>query len=197
MHPFIIEGLVDDHHARLRNDAENNRLLRDARSANLRVDMRVLGPSDADHIAHLFDRLSARSRFLRFMSPIRTLSAQVLHDLLDIDHQNHEAIGAFDKGALVGAAHYFRSVAEPQHAEVAAEVSDRYQRRGIGTCLLRELAAIAHRRGITQLHADLVGDNTAALALLRKSGWPSKSNVESGAITTRTTITPDSVRPCH
>ena len=197
MHPFIIERLVDDRHARLRKEAETARLLRDARRANLEVDIRVLGPSDADHIAHLFDRLSARSRFLRFMSPIRTLSAEVLHNLSHIDHQNHEAVGAFNNGVLVGAAHYFRSADEPEHAEVAAEVSDRYQRRGIGTCLLRELAAIAHRRGITQLHADLVGDNTAALALLRKSGWPSKSEVERGAITIQATITPDLLRPCH
>lgn len=197
MHPFTIERLVEDRHARLRKDAEHNRFLRDARCADLEVDIRVLGPSDADHIARLFGRLSARSRFLRFMSPIPTLSAEVLHGLSHVDHHNHEAIGAFDRGVLVGAAHYFRSEVEPDHAEVAAEVSDRYQRRGIGTRLLRDLAAIAHRRGITHLRADLVGENTAALALVQKSGWPSTSNVDSGAITILTTITPDSLRPCH
>jgi ribosomal protein S18 acetylase RimI-like enzyme len=191
MDPFISKRLVGDRHARLRQEAETARVLRDARRADLEVDIRVLGPSDADHIAHLFEQLSARSRFLRFLSPIHTLSAGVLHNLSHIDHQHHEAVGAFDNGVLVGAAHYFRSVDEPEHAEVAAEVSDSYQRRGIGTCLLRELAAIAHRRGITQVHADLVADNTAALGLLRKFGWPSKSDVVSGAIMVQATITSD------
>ena len=196
MHPFNIDQLVSDRHARLRRDAETARLLRDARCANTEIDIRVLSPSDADHIAQLFDQLSARSRFLRFMSPIRTVSAATLRHLAAIDHQRHEAVGAFDNGVLVGAAHYFRSAEEPTQAEIAAEVSDRYQRRGLGTCLLRELAAIACRRGITQLRADVIGENTAVLALVRKSGWPSNSKVDRGAITIATTIPADLCRPC-
>jgi hypothetical protein len=40
-----------------------------------RLQIRVLNPNDIDEIAALFARLSSRSRYLRFMSPVRAVSA--------------------------------------------------------------------------------------------------------------------------
>ena len=53
-------------------------------------------------------------------------------------------------------------------AEVAFEVADDVQGRGIGTILTRELAADARAAGITELHATVCGDNPRAVSLLAR-----------------------------
>src|SRR5437660_1361509 len=69
--------------------------------------LRVLEPTDADQLLGLFEQLSQRSRWLRYLAPLRKLSTPALTKLASIDHERHEALGAFDNGVLIGAAHYF------------------------------------------------------------------------------------------
>ena len=52
-------------------------------------------------------------------------------------------------------------------AEVALEVADAYQGRGIGSALTRLLVADALAAGVEEVTALMRGDNSAALALLR------------------------------
>src|SRR6478672_3887842 len=101
MHPFISGELANDRRAQFQGEAEGARLVAQAKArkrrlAADRLQTRVLDPSDIEEIAALFVRLSSRSRFLRFMSPIRTISASTLAYLAAIDHERHEAVGAFD-----------------------------------------------------------------------------------------------------
>jgi len=53
-------------------------------------------------------------------------------------------------------------------AEIAFEVADEYQRRGIGAALTAELLADARGAGITEITAVVSTDNPAAVALLRR-----------------------------
>jgi len=103
-----------------------------------------------------------------------------------------EAVGAFEGRRLVGAAHYFQLRDTPTRAEIAAEVADRYQRRGIGSTLLHELAKLARARGFTHFGSTVLLENTPALGLLRASGW---SNVwsQDGPEVAITTTLPDAV----
>ena len=53
-------------------------------------------------------------------------------------------------------------------AEIAVTVADCYQGRGLGTTLVRALAADARAAGITRFVATVCGDNPSILAILRK-----------------------------
>jgi protein lysine acetyltransferase len=55
-------------------------------------------------------------------------------------------------------------------AEVAVTVIDEYHGRGVGTLLLRAIAAVALEHGIREFQAEIMGDNRAARALVTGLG---------------------------
>ena len=190
MHHFWTAQVAADHRARLRSEADDARLVAAAKQGRIdaaRLRIRVLDPSDVEHMADLFGSLSWISRYRRFMSP-REMSPSMLRYLAAIDHERHEAVGAFDDGRLVGAAHYFRLQEDPTQAEIGAEISDPYQHAGVGTALLRELAELACPRGITHFVANVFAENSAALGLLRASGWPRVSHLDGPVVAVTTAI---------
>jgi RimJ/RimL family protein N-acetyltransferase len=143
-----------------------------ARTQRARVRLRPLERTDAAHLAALFERLSPGSRYLRYLSPVPALPASHLRTLAAIDHDRHEAVGAFEAGVLVGVAHYVRDRADPDRADVSVEVADSHHRRGLGTRLVRDLARRARRHGVGRFTASVLSANTAVLALIRGLGWP-------------------------
>ena len=167
--------IADAETARLAKQIRHGRTVdaaeaRAERSAGLSI--RALEPADAEHLRALFGRLSAQSRWLRYLAPLRKLSEPALRRLASVDHDSHEALGAFEDGELVGVAHYFRERAEPTHAEISVEVADSHQRRGIGPRLLNELAVLARQRGITAFKATALRENRGVLAMVHNSDWP-------------------------
>ena len=78
--------------------------------------IRQVRGSDAPLLADGFARLSARSRQQRFLSPKNTLSAAELRFLTEVDHYDHEAIGALSPadGRGVGIARYIRDPGDPR-----------------------------------------------------------------------------------
>jgi GNAT superfamily N-acetyltransferase len=189
MHPFMTPELAAQRRARLGEQADVARLAAEAAAGGCRakVHLRALGPADIDSMAALFDRLSWRSRYLRFMSP-RRVTAPMLRYFADIDHRRHEAVGAFARQRLVGSAHFFQFPDDPTQAEIAAEVIDRYQGKGIGSWLLRELASLARPHGITHFYATVLAENVAGLALLRHSGWPAVTRQDGPVLAITTAI---------
>ena len=138
-----------------------------------RLCIRILEPADARHLRSLFGRLSMRSRWLRYLAPLRSVSELMLRRLSSIDHDRHEALGAFDEGELIAVAHYIRDLADPARAEISVEVADSHQRRGIGQRLLNDLAGLARGRGIAEFTATALRENAGVLALVHNSDWPS------------------------
>ena len=69
---------------------------------------------------------------------------------------------------IVGGCRYV--VIGPSRAEVAFSVIDDYQRKGLGTALMRHLVAIAREAGLTELVADVLADNTPMLKVFKRSG---------------------------
>ena len=144
--------------------------------------IRPLDPRDAHHLADLFGRLSPTSRHLRYLTPMSTLPASHLRHLAAVDHQAHEAVGAFEAGELVGVAHYFRSREEPRWAEIAVEVADVQQRHGLGRRLLVELARLARDRGISHFTALALAENPGVRGMLRQPGWPTTTRIDGSEI---------------
>lgn len=134
--------------------------------------VRPLRPEDRVLLVEGFARLSAQSRYRRFLRPVTSLSDRELTYLTDVDHQDHYALGAvtLDGGTGAGVARYIRTPSEPTVAEAAVVVADEYQGRGIGTVLLRGLADAAHRNGIATLRGWVLGDNARILRPLAHIG---------------------------
>jgi GNAT superfamily N-acetyltransferase len=136
------------------------------------VVIRPLGPGDKAGLAEGFERLSETSRYRRFMSPTVRLTAQQLAYLTELDHHDHEALVAIDPSSRdgVGVARYVRSREDPEQAEAAVVVADDWQRRGVGTALLRHLAAHAREHGIERFTGFILSDNRAIRELLEGVG---------------------------
>ena len=95
------------------------------------VSVRPIERGDGQLLAALYGRLSPDSIRRRFLSPIQRPDQVQVERLLDLDHHDREALGAFAGGRLVGVARYARG-GEGDLAEVAIVVADAFQHRGIG-----------------------------------------------------------------
>jgi GNAT superfamily N-acetyltransferase len=136
------------------------------------VSVSRLHGGDRAAVLEVFQRMSERSRRLRYHGPKPALGEGELDSLVDVGCCGREAVAATDlvSGAVVGTARYVRDADDPRSAEVAFEVVDACQGRGVGRKLLSELVALARREGIERFHATVVPGNEPALTLLRRSG---------------------------
>ena len=134
--------------------------------------IRPVRPVDAPLVADGFARLSARSRQLRFLTPKKELSPAELRYFTDVDHHDHEALGALDHpgGRGVGIARYVRDADDPQAAEIAVTIIDDWQGRGLGTELVARLSDRARCEGIRRFTALVAAGNPAMAGLLRNAG---------------------------
>lgn len=127
------------------------------------ITVRPLRNGETTAVQAVFDRLGPRSRLLRFGGAKTVLTQYDLEHLARVD-ETHHVLVALVKGAPVGIA---RLVRDGASAEVAVEVVDEWQGRGVGTLLMERLAADARAAGIARLHAVVDPDNTASRALMR------------------------------
>ena len=134
--------------------------------------IRPVRPEDAGLLEDGFAGLSDRSRRLRFLGPKASLSAAELRYFTNVDHRDHEALGALDhaRGGGVGIARYVRDREDPHAAEIAVTVIDGWQGRGLGTELLARLSERACQEGIQRFTAAVAADNAAMTGLLRNLG---------------------------
>jgi GNAT superfamily N-acetyltransferase len=133
--------------------------------------IREVQVGDAPLLADGFARLSFESRQLRFLTGKPNLTTAELRYFTEIDHHNHEALGALNPadGRGLGVARYIRDAEDPERAEVAVTVVDEWQRRGLGTELLRRLADRARQEGIRHFTALVAAANSAVVGLLDDS----------------------------
>lgn len=150
-----------------------------------RVRIARITPRDAPLIAAGFERLSAETRRLRFLTSKPTLSNSELKYLTEVDGHVHEALGAIDpaSGQGIAVARFVRDAHDPSRAEVAVTVADAWQRRGLGTVLLDRLADRAREEGVERFTALVAGDNPATPPFVDGLGGTVRvTQVSSGAL---------------
>lgn len=129
--------------------------------------IRPLRDGDVETVAAVFERLGETSRRTRFNGPKPCLSEIELAQLATVDETRHVLVGYLAGHARPIA--IARIVRDGSSAEIAFEVADEHQRRGIGTALTAELLADARAAGVTEVTALVASENTAAVSLLRRS----------------------------
>jgi L-amino acid N-acyltransferase YncA len=149
-----------------RDDTGEHVLLRDGSE----VLIRAVRPEDKPLFVEGFSQLSDQSVYRRFLQPRDPLSVRELAFFTEIDHVDHEAIGALAGGQGVGVARYVRYADRPHMAEAAVTVVDAWQGRGLGGKLLRRLTARATENRIRVFCATLFAENDAMLALFEQLG---------------------------
>ena len=158
-------------------------LLRDGSTLRLEAPT----PADFDDLKAFYDGLSPESRYFRFHGYARTdLAARAEAEASGRDRL---ALVARHDGPVVAAASY-EGLREPGVAEVAFAVADRFQRRGIGTRMLEQLAAIAAERAIHRFDAEVMGENRQMLGVFEHAGFAVRREGSSGEVTVSLDITP-------
>jgi GNAT superfamily N-acetyltransferase len=132
--------------------------------------VRPVRPEDKPLFVTGWTELSDESVYRRFLQPRDVLSVDELALFTELDHVDHEAIGALADGRGVGVARYVRDAARPHVAEAAVVVVDAWQGRGLGGKLLRRLCARASENGIRVFTATLLASNDTMLSLLASLG---------------------------
>jgi GNAT superfamily N-acetyltransferase len=144
------------------------------------IDIRPVTPEDVPALVRLHAELSDESIYLRFFGFSRSAAATFASHLVDPADPARRAVAAWSDGTLVGVANYAR--VGPDSAELAVLVADGWHERGIGTLLVRHLAAIALDQGIRTFQADVLSDNHLALRLVRDAGYPLDATFGSGVV---------------
>ena len=134
--------------------------------------IRPVRSEDKPLFAAAWDRFGEQSRYRRFMSPKPRLTVDELAFFTELDHVDHEALGALDPrtGEGLGVARYVRRPERPGTAEAAVSVIDPAQGRGLGTALLHHLARHAIDNGIRCFTASMLAANESVLHMLEKLG---------------------------
>ena len=139
-----------------------------------RILVRPILPEDRERLREGFVRLSARSRYRRFLTSLEHLSDRQVRDLTEVDYDDHMAWVAVDPSRPslpgLGVARYVRLAEEPAVAEAAVTVLDEYQGKGIGTILLRMLAGSARQHGIRSFRGYVLAENAPMMDILRDLG---------------------------
>jgi acetate---CoA ligase (ADP-forming) len=161
-------------------------ILRDGSTLRLRAPV----AEDAEALLEFFAGLSDQSRYLRFHG-FAAVGPKLVDPVLDPDWQERGALVGCLDGKVAALANWVR-LRDPRAAEVAFTVGDDYQRRGIGTRLLEQLAERAAAAGIEEFVAEVLPDNATMLAVFRDAGFDVTRVSEHGELEIRFPVAPTS-----
>ena len=147
------------------------------------VVLRPLHRGERKPVLDVFAGLSERSRRLRFLGAKPRLAERDLDWLVDVGCCGREAVVAVDQatGRTIGLARFVRDADGPE-AEIAYEVVDDWQGRGVGRRLLDELRTLALEQGILRFRALIAHGNRPAFALVHGVGEELGRAYEDGAV---------------
>ena len=143
------------------------------------VTIRPIRPEDEPLMVKFHETLSDRSVYLRYFSSL-SLSRRVAHErLLRIcfgDYDREMVLVAEHTDAATGDRRIFgvgrmTKLHVGNEAEVAALVSDQYQKQGLGFELLRRIVDIARDEKLALASAEMLPDNYGMQAVFRRLGF--------------------------
>jgi acetyltransferase len=134
--------------------------------------VRLRGATSADQgrLRAMFFTLSAATRYLYFCAgvPATEAWAERVAALGRSDGAGSYAMVVEADGAVVGVARFDRDT-HRDSAEIGILLTDAWQSRGVGTEVVAQLRAEAHRRALSGFTATVLGENRRAMRLLRRA----------------------------
>ncbi|MDD1478007.1 bifunctional acetate--CoA ligase family protein/GNAT family N-acetyltransferase [Arthrobacter sp. H16F315] len=160
-------------------------VLRDGGTAHLRP----IHPSDSDAVQAFHVGQSQKSIYMRFFAFKSKLSAKELKRFTEVDYKDRVALVITVGGEIMGIGRYDR-LDDPADAEVAFNIADAHQGRGIGSILLEHLAAAARENGIRKFSAEVLPENRKMLMVFSDAGYDVKRHFDDGVVSLEFNIDP-------
>jgi acetyltransferase len=154
---------------------------RDGRS----VRVRPIRPEDAGREKRFFERLSARSRYQRFMQYLAALPERMLARFTQLDYDRELALAALWQDEFVAVGRYAPNP-DGVNAEFALVVADDWQGKGLGRALLERLCEAARAAGYRELHGHILEANHDMLELAAHVGFAERARDGSTVTVART-----------
>lgn len=160
-------------------------VLRDGATAHLRP----ISPEDAAELQRMHAGQSENSIYLRYFTYKSELSAKDLDRFTHVDHRDRVAFVITRGGRLLGVGRYDR-YGDSDTAEVAFNISDAAQGRGLGSILMEHLAVAARENGIRRFTAEVLPENRKMLSVFQESGFEVTRRFEDGVVAVEFPIDP-------
>ena len=150
-----------------------------------KLTLRHIAPGD-DIIEQAFVRkLSVQSRYLRFHGTIKELNKKDLKKLTNPDPLNAEALIILYKGEIneeeIGVARFVID-SDGKSCEFAIVVADEWQKRGLGTKLMKALISHAQSRGIKRIQGSVLNDNSGMLQFVKGLGFEETTDPDDSSV---------------
>lgn len=152
--------------------------------------VRPIRPDDADALQRFHTGQSERSTYFRFFAPIARLTDRELRRLVTLDHHDRAALVAVRPGRdedgveredILGVARF--DVITDGEAEVAFNIADSVQGKGLASVLLEHVAAAARERGVRRFTAEVLPQNASMLGVFRDAGYEISQHLDDGVVT--------------
>ena len=147
------------------------------------VYLRPIQRSDVDRLLGLVRRFSRETMYLRFHHVVTKMSREEATRFCTIDYDHTFALvvtkGEGDNERFLAVARYYRLPREDA-AEFAIVVADKYQKQGIGTYLMRELAIDAKENDIRYLEGDVLVENKDMMHVIEATGFQVSEELDEG-----------------
>ncbi len=148
------------------------------------VYVRPIVPSDGHFLVDLFNRMSQRSRYLRFMTNIQELPDALLYRFTHLDYQSCFAIACQievdGRNEIIAVARY--SLDPDEHiAELGVAVRDDWQHMGVGRYILSKIISIGKDHGISRFGSMMDPQNDTMKKLLRDLGYQVRYFIKDGS----------------
>ncbi|SOC51380.1 GNAT family N-acetyltransferase [Ornithinimicrobium cerasi] len=152
--------------------------------------VRPIVPDDTEAIHEFHANQSEESIYLRFFAPIKRLSDRDVHRFTHVDYADRVALVMLINNRLAGIGRYDRIDPGGPVAEVAFNVSDHHQGRGIGSVLLEHLADIGRESGVRRFVADVLPQNRRMIGVFKDAGYGVSHAFDDGVIAVSFDIEP-------
>ena len=150
---------------------------------DLSLRIRPINLNDSDAWIIFVNGLSPYSKFYRFHHIIKDVCAEDAYPFCSIDCKNSFALIAElvkDSCPEIIAVGRYTRINESPNAEFAIVVDDDFQRRGIGAEIMKELAMVAGKNGITTFEGYTLIENFEIINFLKKCGFDVKIVLRTG-----------------
>ena len=150
-----------------------------------KLTLRHIVPGDAIIEQAFVRNLSVQSRYLRFHGSIKELNKKDLEAFTNPDPLNAEALIILYKGKIneeeIGVARFIID-SDGKSCGFAIVVADEWQKRGLGTKLMKALISHAQSRGIKKIYGSVLKNNSGMLHFVKGLGFKKTTDHDDSSV---------------